>query len=374
MLYLTFIDDDENDNESDDEEEDVKEKKVVKKEISQSLNSFYPACTLFFILYGPYGVLADNFYITPCLSIDSKGIDEQAKRYKNMNGANNASTKIKTMIQDRDTEPGRGMSAHHIEKFGIAREETSVIKDQFYRKNLMESFTVAKKMAGRCINTQEETDHWYRIMDEYAREISPTLLLPKTVIPPSKLPSVRTTPAPETIPQTKTTTASKLKSVVKKLYVSKDLETIPDNIVILTQDSEYYDPNDFIVEEPEREKMIPITVNRERILKEMREKEKREEEDRLNKYEEEDTEGELECIQPYPNTIKTVNPYPPRDSLTMSETEQRDREDEEYLAQERIRRDMANNIACAKHYGTTSSTISKVKTRGVTRSTISKMV
>ena len=75
-------------------------------------------------------------------------------------------------------------------------------------------------------------------------------MLPKTVIPPSKVPSVRTTPAPETIPQTKTTTASKLNSVVKKLYVSKDLETIPDNIVVLTQDSEYYDPNDFIVEEP----------------------------------------------------------------------------------------------------------------------------
>ena len=43
MLYLTFIDDDVNDNEFDDEEEDVKEKKVVKKEISQSLNNFYPA-------------------------------------------------------------------------------------------------------------------------------------------------------------------------------------------------------------------------------------------------------------------------------------------------------------------------------------------
>ena len=125
----------------------------------------------------------------------------------------------------------------------------------------MESFTVAKEMAGRCISTQEETDHWYRIMDEYAREISPTLLLPKPVIPPSKVPSVRTTPAPETIPQTKITTASKLKSVVKKLYVSEDLETIPDNIVVLTQDSEYYDPNDFTVEVPEREKMIPITVN-----------------------------------------------------------------------------------------------------------------
>ena len=44
MLYLTFIDDDENDNESDDEDEDVKGNKVVKKEISQSLNNFYPAC------------------------------------------------------------------------------------------------------------------------------------------------------------------------------------------------------------------------------------------------------------------------------------------------------------------------------------------
>ena len=120
--------------------------------------------------------------------------------------------------------------------------------------------------------------------------------------------------------------------------------------------------------------MIPITVNREKILKEIREKEKTEEEDRLNKDEEEDTEGELEFIQPYLNTIKTVNPYPPKDSLTISEREQRDREDEEYLAQERIRRDVANNIARAKHYGTTSSTISKVKTRGVTRSTISKMV
>ena len=106
----------------------------------------------------------------------------------------------------------------------------------------------------------------------------------------------------------------------------------------------------------------------------MREKEKREEENRLNKDEEEDTEGELEFIQPYPNTIKTVNHYPPRDSLTLSEREQRDREDEEYPAQDRIRRDMANNIVCAKYYGTTSSTISKVKTRGVTRSTISKMV
>ena len=92
-----------------------------------------------------------------------------------------------------------------------------MIKDHFYRKNLMESFAVANEMAGRCINTQEETDHWYRIMDEYAREISPTLLVPKTNIPPSKVPSVRTTLAPETIPQTKTTTASKLNSVVKKL-------------------------------------------------------------------------------------------------------------------------------------------------------------
>ena len=52
-----------------------------------------------------------------------------------MNCAYNASTKIKMINQDRDTEPGRGMSAHHIEKFGITREETSVIKDQFYRKN-----------------------------------------------------------------------------------------------------------------------------------------------------------------------------------------------------------------------------------------------
>ena len=121
--------DDENDSESDDEDEDVKGKKVVKKEISQPLNNFYPACTLFFILYGPYGVMEDNFDITPCLSIDSTGIDEQAKRYKNMNCANNATTKIKMINQDRDTEPGRGMSAHHIEKFGIAREETSVIKE-----------------------------------------------------------------------------------------------------------------------------------------------------------------------------------------------------------------------------------------------------
>ena len=95
-------------------------------------------------------------------------------------------------------------------------------------------------------------------------------MLPKTVIPPSKVPSVRTTPAPETIPQMKTTTASKLNSVVQKLCVTKELETIPAKIVVLTQDSEYYDPNDFIVEEPEREKMIPITVNRERILKEIR--------------------------------------------------------------------------------------------------------
>ena len=100
--------------------------------------------------------------------------------------------------------------------------------------------------------------------------------------------------------------------------------------------------------------------------------EKREKEDRRNKDEEEDTEGELEFIQPYLNTIKTVNPDPPRDSFTISEREQRHREDEEYLAQERIRRDVANNIACAKHYGTISSTISKVKTKGVTRSTISR--
>ena len=343
---------------------------MVKKEIPQSLNNFYPACTLFFILYGPHGVLAHNFDITPCLSIDSKGIDEQAKRYKNMNCANNASTKIKMNNQDRDNEPGRGMSAHHVEKFGIAREETGVIKDQFHRKNLMESFTVAKEMAGRSINTLEETEHWYRIMDEYAREISPSLLLPKTVIPPPKVPSVRSTPAPETNPQPKTTTASKLKSVVKKLYVPKDLETIPENIVVLTQDSEYYDPNDFTVEEPKREKMIPITVNRERILKEIRAKEKKEEEDRLNNESDEDTEGELEIIQPDPNAIKTVNPYPPRDSLTISEREQRDREDDEYLEQERIKRDKAWNIAMDKKYGTNSSTISKVKTRGATKSTM----
>jgi hypothetical protein len=162
--------------------------------------------------------------------------------------------------------------------------------------------------------------------------------------------------------------------VVQKLDVTKELETIPAKIVVLTQDSEYYDPNDFIVEEPEREKRIPITVSRERIVKEIREKEQREKEDRRNKDEEEDTEGELEFIEPYLNTIKTVNPYPPRDSLTISEREQRDREDDEYMAQERIRRDVANNIACAKHYGTTSSTILKVRTRGATRSTISKMV
>ena len=68
------------------------------------------------------------------------------------------------------------------------------------------------------------------------------------------------------------------------------METIPAKIVVLTQDSEYYDPNDFIVEEPERQKMIPITVSRERILKEIREKEKREEEDRRNKEDEMDTE------------------------------------------------------------------------------------
>jgi hypothetical protein len=36
--------------------------------------------------------------------------------------------------------------------------------------------------------------------------------------------------------------------VVKKLYVPKDLETIPENIVVLTQDSEYHNPNDFTVE------------------------------------------------------------------------------------------------------------------------------
>ena len=207
-------------------------RKVIRKEIPQSFNNYYPACTLFFILYGPYGVMAHNFEITPCLSVDSKGIDEQAKRYKNKNCANNAATKIKLNNQDRDAEPGRGMSAHHIEKFSIAREETGVIKDQFIRKNLMEKFTVAKEMAGHSINTQEETDHWYRIMDEYAREISPTLLQPRTVVPPSKVPSVRTTPATETIHQTKTTT-SKLKSVVKKLYVPKDLETIPENVIVL---------------------------------------------------------------------------------------------------------------------------------------------
>ena len=64
MLHLTFIDDDVNDNEFDGEEEDVKEKKVIKKEISQSLNNFYPVCTLFFILYGPYGVMVISLLLT----------------------------------------------------------------------------------------------------------------------------------------------------------------------------------------------------------------------------------------------------------------------------------------------------------------------
>ena len=311
--------------------------------------------------------MAHNFDITNCLSVDSKGIDEQAKRYKNMNCANNAASKIKLVNQERDAEPGRGMSAHHIEKFGIAREENKVIQDQFTRKNLMESFTIAEKMAVRSINTPEETIHWYRIMDEYAREISPSLVQPTTVvpnIPPSKVPSVRSTPATETIHQTHTTT-SKLKSVVKKLYVPKDLETISENIIVLTQESQ----------EPERQRMIPITVNRERIVKEIKEREKRDKEERESRNTQ-DSQEEIEILAPDPDEIKTniIKYRAPRDTLSISEREERDREDDEYLEEERKRRDIVYNNCAVRHFGTSSSTTSKVKTRGETKNAISKLV
>ena len=68
----------------------------------------------------------------------------------------------------------------------------------------------------------------------------------------------------------------------------------------------YYDSNDFTVEEPERQKMIPITVNRERTVKAIREREKRDEEDRRNK-DEEDHNWELEIIVPDPDKIKPID-------------------------------------------------------------------
>lgn len=162
----------------DDELEGIFDDEDEKKEIKPSINrtKFVASAMIFFMLYGPYGVIAYNFDITSCLSTDSKGIDEQAKRYKNMNTTSMIETKKKEKNLERESEPDRGISNLSMQKIDLAKEELVLLKKDFERKSLMESFNVTVAMVNRSGNTEKQQQYWNEKMEEYAKFLTPTLL------------------------------------------------------------------------------------------------------------------------------------------------------------------------------------------------------
>jgi hypothetical protein len=249
-------DHDEGDNEEDtnDDDDEIKSEKKKRKKSSKDSNTFFPAGMLFFIIYGPYGVGVYNFDITSCLSTNSKGIDDQAKRYKNMNTESMIEKKKKDKTFERDTEPERGISAQNAMKFELAKEDHRFLEKQFERKSLMESFNVAVIMINRAESTKEEKDYWNDRMDEYAKVLAPTM---KSVTKPSPIIDTvpRNTPSSVTSQHIKTDTLAisvitqSQRSVPdKKVKVDKDNKTIEvQDMSDSDSDSDvpiYYDPND----------------------------------------------------------------------------------------------------------------------------------
>lgn len=167
--YLNMFDNDEDKCEV---KSDVKSEVKSEKVSTINLNTFFPAGMLFFIIYGPYGVGVYNFDITSCLSLDSKGIDDQAKRYRNMNAASMIESKKREDNTERDIEPERGISAQNAMKFELAREDHRFLEKQFERKSLMESFNVAMIMMNRPGTLTEEKEYWNARMDEYAKVLA----------------------------------------------------------------------------------------------------------------------------------------------------------------------------------------------------------
>ena len=84
MLHDDFDDTQDNDNDEDfeDEEQEEQEEELTQPKRKKSVinfNNFFPASTLFFMMYGPYGEAAYNFEMTNCLTMDTKAIDMVAK-------------------------------------------------------------------------------------------------------------------------------------------------------------------------------------------------------------------------------------------------------------------------------------------------------
>lgn len=270
LFYLGENDNDDEETEDaedeDGEAEEVEAMKSLRKVKTPALNNLFPSAMLFFIIFGPYGVGVYNFDITSCLSVDSKGIDEQAKRFRNMNCPSNAASKFKLNNEERDREPERGISTQNNIKNDLHREDQQLLKNQLKRKELIDSFNIAVIMVNRAVNTEEETAHWNNIMNEYAKVLSPTLA---PTIQPSPAPSVRY--APPTGPSNTIQTITKptivthavrnqvAQSAVKKLNIANESESIPEVFNEVTQDTS--DSEDEF-----REIRVPITAARQRII------------------------------------------------------------------------------------------------------------
>ena len=156
LFYLGENDNDDEETEDaedeDGEAEEVEAMKSLRKVKTPALNNLFPSAMLFFIIFGPYGVGVYNFDITSCLSVDSKGIDEQAKRFRNMNCPSNAASKFKLNNEERDREPERGISTQNNIKNDLHREDQQLLKNQLKRKELIDSFNIAVIMVNRAVN------------------------------------------------------------------------------------------------------------------------------------------------------------------------------------------------------------------------------
>lgn len=210
--------------------------------------------------------------------MDTKGIDDQAKRFRNMNKATNASTVIRLKTEVRDEEPERGISQSNTIKYEIARDEQDIIKKQLARKDLTEGFAIAEKMCARNNMSREVSQYWNEKLEEYGRALTPSIQ--QTISRPSHISSARNTPSTDNNIRSNVSTSgfatiSQEAIITTNVHEQEDEEEnvfYDENLVQLTHDSSDSE-DDLSNSDPNRERAVPITAYRERIVREIREKE-----------------------------------------------------------------------------------------------------
>lgn len=176
----------------DSEDEDVDKKETKQK--CNSVSNYFPAALLFFMLYGPYALKVYQFELCSVLSMDTKAIDNQAKKNKNLNKNFSVLETRKIDSNERDNTMERGVSSSKTIQFNLAAREQKMIEDQYSRKNLMDGLQISERMMLDPTISSEEVEHWRLKKFMYARALTPDIMFTHTAAV-MDAPTVRSTPS-----------------------------------------------------------------------------------------------------------------------------------------------------------------------------------